>query len=148
MPLKLLLLCICLCATIVPAMAQQLTRDELQKQQQQIQREINELNNELASIKGNKKAALRAYQTVQNKIKARESLINTIRKDVKLLEETLFINEREIYRLNKELDTLKMNYAKSLVFAYKNRGSNEYLNFLFSARMLHNQSVYVAASCK
>ena len=134
MPFKLLLLCICLCATIVPAIAQQLTRDELQKQQQQIQREINELNNELASIKGNKKAALRAYQTVQNKIKARESLINTIRKDVKLLEETLFINEREIYRLNKELDTLKMNYAKSLVFAYKNRGSNEYLNFLFSAQ--------------
>ena len=134
MPLKLLLLCICLCATIVPAMAQQLTRDELQKQQQQIQREINELNNELASIKGNKKAALRAYKTVQNKIKARESLINNIRKDVKILEETLFKNEREIYRLNKELDTLKMNYAKSLVFAYKNRGSNEYLNFLFSSQ--------------
>ncbi len=134
MPFKLLLFCICLCATIVPAMAQQLTRDELQKQQQQIQREINELNNELASIKGNKKAALRAYKTVQNKIKARESLINNIRKDVKILEETLFKNEREIYRLNKELDTLKMNYAKSLVFAYKNRGSNEYLNFLFSSR--------------
>ena len=87
MPFKLLLLCICLCATIVPAIAQQLTRDELQKQQQQIQREINELNNELASIKGNKKAALRAYKTVQNKIKARESLINNIRKDVKILEE-------------------------------------------------------------
>ena len=134
MPFKLLLLCICLCATIVPAIAQQLTRDELQKQQQQIQREINELNNELASIKGNKKAALRAYKTVQNKIKARESLINNIRKDVKILEETLFKNEREIYRLNKELDTLKMNYAKSLVFAYKNRGSNEYLNFLFSSQ--------------
>lgn len=109
------------------------SRDELQKQQQQIQREINDLNNELASIKGNKKAALRAYQAVQNKIKARESLINNIRKDVKILEETLFLNEREIYRLNKELDTLKINYAKSIVFAYKNRGSNEYLNFLFSA---------------
>ncbi len=132
--LKLLLVCICLSATVAPAMAQQLTRDELQKQQQQIQREINELNKDLASIKGNKKAALRAYQTVQNKIKARESLINNTRKDVKILEETLFLNEREIYRLNKELDTLKVNYGKSLVFAYKNRGSNEYLNFLFSAQ--------------
>ncbi|MDI9363674.1 MAG: peptidoglycan DD-metalloendopeptidase family protein [Flavobacterium sp.] len=109
------------------------SRDELQKQQQQIQREINNLNSELASIKGNKKAALRAYQAVQNKIKAREKLINNIRKDVRILDETLFLNEREIYRLNKELDTLKINYAKSIVFAYKNRGSNEYLNFLFSA---------------
>ncbi|MFX5714302.1 hypothetical protein ABTE40_21390, partial [Acinetobacter baumannii] len=26
-----------------------------------------------------------------------------------------------------------MKYAKSIVFAYKNRGSYEYLNFLFSA---------------
>lgn len=128
---KLLLVLGCIVFSFSQLSAQ--SRDELQKQQQQIQREINDLNNELASIKGNKKAALRAYQAVQNKIKARENLINNIRKDVKILEETLFLNEREIYRLNKELDTLKINYAKSLVFAYKNRGSNEYLNFLFSA---------------
>jgi septal ring factor EnvC (AmiA/AmiB activator) len=128
---KLLLVLVCIVLSFSQLNAQ--SRDELQKQQQQIQREINDLNNELASIKGNKKAALRAYQAVQNKIKARESLINNIRKDVKILEETLFLNEREIYRLNKELDTLKINYGKSIVFAYKNRGSNEYLNFLFSA---------------
>ena len=36
-------------------------------------------------------------------------------------------------RLKRQLDTLKQNYAKSIVFAYKNRGSYEYLNFLFSA---------------
>jgi septal ring factor EnvC (AmiA/AmiB activator) len=128
---KLLLALGCIVFTFSTLNAQ--TRDELQKQQQQIQREINDLNNELASIKGNKKAALRAYQAVQSKIKARENLINNIRKDVKLLDETVFKNEREIYRLNKELDTLKVNYGKSIVFAYKNRGSNEYLNFLFSA---------------
>jgi septal ring factor EnvC (AmiA/AmiB activator) len=128
---KLLLALGCIVFTFCTLNAQ--TRDELQKQQQQIQREINDLNNELASIKGNKKAALRAYQAVQSKIKARENLINNIRKDVKLLDETVFKNEREIYRLNKELDTLKVNYGKSIVFAYKNRGSNEYLNFLFSA---------------
>jgi len=128
---KLLLVLGCIVLSFSKLSAQ--SRDELQKQQQQIQREINDLNNELASIKGNKKAALRAYQAVQSKIKARESLINNIKKDIKILDETLFLNEREIYRLNKELDTLKINYAKSLVFAYKNRGSNEYLNFLFSA---------------
>ena len=131
---KLLIICICIGLAANPLKAQQQTRDELQKQQQQLQREINELNAEYASIKGNTKTALRAYQAVQNKIKTREILINTINKDVKLLEENLYLNEREIYRLNKELDTLKLNYAKSLVFAYKNRGSNEYLNFLFSAQ--------------
>ncbi|MBC7722178.1 MAG: peptidoglycan DD-metalloendopeptidase family protein [Pedobacter sp.] len=131
---KLLIICICIGFAANPIKAQQQTREELQKQKQQNEREIEEFNRELASIKGNKKAALRAYQAVQNKIKSRENLINNINKDVKILEETLFLNEREIYRLNKELDTLKLNYAKSLVFAYKNRGSNEYLNFLFSAQ--------------
>ncbi len=129
---KLVLLCVCVIGLFGIANAQ--SRDELQKQMQENQKAIADYNKELASIKGNKKAALRAYQAVQSKIKARESLINNIKKDIKLLDETVFLNEREIYRLNKELDTLKINYAKSIVFAYKNRGSNEYLNFLFSAQ--------------
>ncbi|MEI6185157.1 MAG: peptidoglycan DD-metalloendopeptidase family protein, partial [Bacteroidota bacterium] len=49
------------------------------------------------------------------------------------LAETIFQDEREIYRLKKELDTLKIQYAQSIVFAYKNRSNYGYLNFLFSA---------------
>ncbi len=125
-------------------LAQQPSRDELQKKQQQLFKEINDLNNELSSIKGNKKAALRAYTVVQNKIKARESLVNNISREIKNLDESIFLNEREIYRLKKELDTLKVNYAKSLVFAYKNRGSNDYLNFLFSAQNFNDAMKRIA----
>ena len=32
-----------------------------------------------------------------------------------------------------ELDTLKMHYAKSIVYAYKNRSNYDFLNFIFSA---------------
>jgi septal ring factor EnvC (AmiA/AmiB activator) len=60
-------------------------------------------------------------------------LVNDINKEVRQLDETIYLNERDIYRLKKELDTLKVKYAKSIVFAYKNRSSYEYLNFLFSA---------------
>ena len=45
---KLVLLCVCVVGAFSIANAQ--SRDDLQKQQQQIQKEINELNNELASI--------------------------------------------------------------------------------------------------
>jgi murein DD-endopeptidase MepM/ murein hydrolase activator NlpD len=70
---------------------------------------------------------------VQRKIAAREELIGTINRQVRLLDETIYLNELEIYRLKKELDTLKSKYAQSIVFAYKNRSNYQYLNFLFSA---------------
>jgi septal ring factor EnvC (AmiA/AmiB activator) len=50
------------------------------------------------------------------------------------LNDDIYNKQLEINRLKRQLDTLKQNYAKSIVFAYKNRSSYEYLNFLFSAR--------------
>jgi septal ring factor EnvC (AmiA/AmiB activator) len=40
---------------------------------------------------------------------------------------------REILKLRNELDTLRIQYAESIVFAYKNRSSYDFLNFIFSA---------------
>ncbi|MDP9230653.1 MAG: peptidoglycan DD-metalloendopeptidase family protein, partial [Bacteroidota bacterium] len=39
----------------------------------------------------------------------------------------------EINKLQKQYDTLKMQYARSVVYAYKNRSTYDYLNFIFSA---------------
>lgn len=109
------------------------SRDDLQKQQQQLLKELAELTHNLESIRKDKKAALGAYTVIKNKIATREALIRNITREIRQLDESIYLNEVEIYRLKKELDTLKQNYAKSLVFAYKSRGSYEYLNFLFSA---------------
>ncbi|MGQ4827572.1 hypothetical protein, partial [Enterococcus faecalis] len=79
------------------------------------------------------KASLKQLALIKRKINAREDLVNGINREVRQLDETIYLNERDIYRLKKELDTLRVKYAKSIVFAYKNRGSYEYLNFLFSA---------------
>ncbi|MBS1578885.1 MAG: peptidoglycan DD-metalloendopeptidase family protein [Bacteroidetes bacterium] len=113
---------------------QQPTKDDLQKQKKQLEQEIKELNDLQASISKNKKLSLKQLAIVQTKIKKREQLINSINKDIRRVEDQLYSNEVEINHLKKELDTLKQNYAKSIVFAYKNRGSYEYLNFLFSAQ--------------
>ncbi len=118
----------------MPLFAQQATKEELQKQQQQLLKELADLNKDLHSIQQNKKAALGAYTVVKRKIDAREALIRNINRDINRLTETIYQNQIEIYRLRKELDTLKLQYAQSLVFAYKNRGNSDYLNFLFSAQ--------------
>ena len=111
----------------------QSSKEDLQKQKQQIQKEIDDLHQSLNSIRGDKSKAIKAYQIAMRKIDAREKMINNINHDIHRLDETIFQNEREIYRLKKELDTLKTQYAQSLVFAYKNRSNYGYLNFLFSS---------------
>ena len=135
---KLLILCFCFSMGLKPLLAQQATKEELQKQQQELKKELEDLNNDLQQIKKNKKAALGEYTLVKRKIEAREALIKNISRDINRLTETIYQNQIEIYRLRKELDTLKQQYAQSLVFAYKNRGSSDYLNFLFSAQSFND----------
>jgi septal ring factor EnvC (AmiA/AmiB activator) len=109
------------------------TREELEKKGQELQKEIADLNRSLNETQKNKKVSLKQLAIIKNKINKREELVNSINRQVRQMDETIFLNERDIYRLRKELDTLKVKYAKSIVFAYKNRSSYEYLNFLFSA---------------
>jgi len=109
------------------------TREELQKRKQEIERELEDLSRQYAETQSSKKISLKQLAIIKKKINAREDLVNDINREVRQLDETIYLNERDIYRLKKELDTLKVKYAKSIVFAYKNRSSYEYLNFLFSA---------------
>jgi septal ring factor EnvC (AmiA/AmiB activator) len=125
-----LLLIICFLSGL-SAIAQ--TREELQKRKQDIERELEDLTRQYAETQSNKKTSLKQLALIKKKINARQDLVNDINREVRQLDETIYLNERDIYRLKKELDTLKVKYAKSIVFAYKNRSSYEYLNFLFSA---------------
>ncbi len=109
------------------------SREDLQKQEKEIQKELADLNRLYNETLNNKKISLKQLAIIKKKINTREALVNSINRQVKQMDETIYLNERDIYRLRKELDTLKLKYAKSIVFAYKNRSSYEYLNFLFSA---------------
>lgn len=109
------------------------SREDLQKQAQSLQKELDALNNLLEQTKKNKKSSLAQLALIRNKISKREALINGIAKQVKVLDDAIQTNQQDVRRLNSELDTLKYRYAKSIVFAYQSRSGYEYLNFLFSA---------------
>ena len=119
--------------TVVGASAQQ-SREELQKKELELKKELSDLNRQLSETQKNKKLSLNELALIKRKVAKREELVRGINKQINELENTIYLNEMDIYRLRKELDTLKLKYAKSIVFAYKSRGSYEYLNFLFSAR--------------
>ena len=123
--------------TAVSASAQQ-SREELQKKEQELKKELSDLNRQLSETQKNKKLSLNELALIKRKVAMREELVKGINNQINDLDNTIYLNEMDIYRLRKELDTLRLKYAKSIVFAYKNRGSYEYLNFLFSARSFND----------
>ena len=123
----------------MPSIAQDnLSRDDLQKETQAIRKEIDELNILLEQTKKNKKNSLGQLAVIHSKIAKREALIKGIAKQVKILDDAIYMNQLDVQKLNKDLDTLKSKYQKSIIFAYKSRSGYEYLNFLFSANSFND----------
>ncbi len=114
------------------------SREELQKQEQSLRKELDELNELKNQIQKNKKTTLAQLNVIKSKIAKREALVNSIAQQVALIDNTIAANQQDVVKLNTELDTLKSRYAKSIEFAYKNRSGYEYLNFLFSANSFND----------
>lgn len=113
--------------------AQQPSSDELKKKQSEIQQEIDELRRTLNDTKKNKKASLGQLALINKKLRLREQAIGNINDQIQNIQSSISQNYNEINRLNKELDTLKEQYKKSVVYAYKNRSNYEFLNFIFAS---------------
>lgn len=131
------------CIMVINAHAQE-TKEEIKAKQQELQKEIDDLNATLSQIKSSRKQSLGQLALVQRKIAARTQLINTINKDMRRLDDNIYLDQLQINHLKRQLDTLKENYAKSLVFAYKNRSNYDYLNFIFSATTFNDAIKRVA----
>ncbi len=129
--LKTLITCFIACVLAGSLLAQ--TSEDLRKQQAEIQREINELKKSLLSTRKNKKAGLGELAAVQRKIHLREQAINNISSQIEVIQGTIIQSRNDITKLKRELDTLKVQYEKSVVYAYKNRSNYDFLNFVFSA---------------
>lgn len=119
-------------------------RAELEKEKKAIQDELKEIQKVYDNIKGQTKQSLSQLNIVNRKIALQERFISNINKELRLLDDEIYLNNLEIYRLQRQLDTLKAEYAKSVVYAYKNRSSFDYVNFIFSASSFNDAMRRVA----
>lgn len=109
------------------------TRDELEKKRKEIQQEITSLQQAQSAITKDKKASISQLKLIEKKLRNRYAVIDNLNDDMRLIDNTIFSNNREIYRLEKQLDTLKKQYAGTIEYAYKNRSSYDMMNFIFTA---------------
>jgi septal ring factor EnvC (AmiA/AmiB activator) len=119
-------------------------KKELERKRKQIQQEIEQLQKQQGLISKDKKAGLGQLKIIQSKLQKRYAVIDNINDEVRLIDNKIFGNNREIYRLQKQLDTLRQQYAKTVEYAYKNRSSYDMLNFIFTSASFNDAVKRVA----
>src|SRR6185369_11916820 len=78
-------------------------------------------------------ATLGQLTVLKRKIQVQERYLNNINREIRYLNDDIYNSTLEIIKMRKQLDTLKAQYSRSVVYAYKNRSNYDFLNFIFSA---------------
>ncbi len=111
----------------------QVNKDDLQKQRQQLKKEIEETEKVLNETKKTTKENIGQLSLINKRLDLQGNVIDNISGQLKFLDNDIYKSQREVNKFSRILDTLKQEYAKSMVYAYKNRNSYDFLNFIFSS---------------
>src|SRR6476619_767997 len=106
---------------------------QMEKERQEIQQELADLQKSYNQIKGQRSATLGQLTVLKRKIQVQERYLNNINREIRYLNDDIYNSTLEIIKMRKQLDTLKAQYSRSVVYAYKNRSNYDFLNFIFSA---------------
>ncbi len=118
--------------------AQSSDKAELERERKEIQDELREIQAMYNKVKGQTKQSLGQLNMLSRKINLQERYISSINKELRMIDDDIYKSNLEIYRLQKQLDTLKSEYARTIVYSYKNRSSFDYINFIFSANSFND----------
>ncbi|MCX8018961.1 MAG: peptidoglycan DD-metalloendopeptidase family protein [Chitinophagaceae bacterium] len=121
-----------------PVFSQSADKAKLEQERKEIQKELQEIQNIYNKIKGQSKQTLGQLNVLNRKIQLQEQYLNNINREIHSIDDEIYLTNLEIYRLQNQLDTLKAEYARSVVYAYKNRSNYDYLNFIFSANSFND----------
>ena len=117
----------------ISAVFSQDEKDKLEKERQDIQQELDNLQKAYSQVKGQKNVTLGELNVLRRKVQVQERYLNNINREIRYLNDDIYRSTLEIIKMHKQLDTLKAQYARSVIYAYKNRSTYDFLNFIFSA---------------
>jgi murein hydrolase activator len=136
---------IALLLVIFKASAQQPEdKDALQQQREQLKKEIDETEKALEETRKTAKVNIGQFSLINKKVNLQESVIANINGEIKSLNDNIYLSQLQINKMSRILDTLKQEYANSMVYAYKNRSNYDFLNFIFSASSFNDAIKRVA----
>lgn len=121
------------CCMFVSIASAQDKKNELEQTKKKLESEISLTNQLLEETQKNKSLSLNELTILQSKIRQRENLVATLRKQIDNTENKLQRTSRELTQTEDQLSLLKKEYAAMITFAYKNRDGLNKLMFLFAA---------------
>ena len=107
---------------------------QLEEQKQQIQKEIATFKKLLQNETKKEKSVLNEISAQKARIRLSENLIRTTAKQMRLLDDDIYLTQLEINKLNRELNVLKEDYAKMIVKSYKSRNDQSRVMFVLSSQ--------------
>ena len=111
-------------------------KENLQKQNAQLKKEILQLNQALKKNQEDSRLNVEYVQNLSKKIETQTKLVNNLSKEKRFLDDEIYLTQIEINKLSRELEVLKVEYKKVLVKAYKNRSADNKLLFVLSSKSL------------
>ncbi|MBX7109497.1 MAG: peptidoglycan DD-metalloendopeptidase family protein [Chitinophagales bacterium] len=120
--------------TTITATTAQTNKDDLEKKKEQLLKEIETMQQQLDQTKKSKNANLSQLAALKKQIKTREKLIGNYNSQISQIDRELTAKVRTVRALDRDLDTLRANYANMVYYAYKHRSAYDKLLFLFSAK--------------
>lgn len=101
-----------------------------------LEREIADLNRQIAALGGKQENAMSALVLTRTKIKARKELISETEAYIKALDDSIAIREMEAGRLERRRDTLSASYSRLIRSAYVNRDSRIWYMYILASENL------------
>src|SRR4030042_102366 len=109
------------------------TKSELEEKKRKNLEEIENSTNLLKQTQDTKKENIGQIQIINRRINLRGQIIESIEKETKLLVEEIDEKNKLVVEMEQDLEALKNEYTKLILFSYKNRNKYDKVIFLFSA---------------
>ena len=103
------------------------------ERKRKIEEEINFIDKQLKTISSKQKATTEQLSLIRKKVSDRKSLISDLDKRIAVIEDAMTGKQREINRLQKELDTLSIYYNRLIYNTYKNRDTRVWFLYILSS---------------
>lgn len=108
-------------------------KKKLQENKKKIEQEIRFTNQLLKETKKDKQNSLNQLIVLKNQINKREELITNINQEINVINTEINYTQNLVEKLINDLSNLKTEYARMIIAANKNRGSNNILMFIFAS---------------
>ncbi|TYP96405.1 septal ring factor EnvC (AmiA/AmiB activator) [Sphingobacterium allocomposti] len=130
---KLLFSFLIICGLGIGAVSAQ-SSAELKKQREKIDAEIAELTKVLRAKTQQKLLSQKEVNALSRQLDLREDKINTINSELRIINNNIQSNTKIVNQLKAELEKMRKDYEKMILFAFRNKNGYNKLMFIFASK--------------